>query len=100
MWYDVAAGCNDVADRCAEAMFVVRTQILLEETQYQYLKNRSRETGESLSALIRGSIDRLRKAETPLSQRAVTLLGSFEADRTDVSIHHDEYFAGLEPETE
>ncbi len=79
---------------------MVRTQILLEEDQYQFLKTRSRETGDSISALIREVVERLRRSEPPLKQQAVELLGAFEADRNDVSIHHDEYFAGLEPDAE
>ena len=76
---------------------MVRTQILLEEQQYQFLKLRSRETGTSISALIREIVERLRQSEPPLREQAIRMLGAFEADRPDVSIHHDEYLAGLEP---
>ena len=79
---------------------MVRTQILLEEDQYQFLKARSRETGDSVSALVRKIVERLRRSEPPLKQQAIQLLGTFEADRDDVSIHHDKYFAGLEPDAE
>lgn len=74
---------------------MVRTQVLLEPDQYDFLKERSRETGESLSALIRDAVEHLRQDTTPLRQRAQTLLGAFEADRQDVSVRHDEYFAEL-----
>lgn len=72
---------------------MVRTQILLEPDQYEFLKERSKETGESLSALIREAVDQLRDDTAPLRQRAKELLGAFEADRDDVSLRHDEYFA-------
>ncbi len=76
---------------------MVRTQVLLKEDQYQFLKDRSRETGNSISALVRESVDCLRGNAAPLKQRAIELLGAFEADRSDVSIRHDEYFPGPEP---
>lgn len=72
---------------------MVRTQILLEPDQYEFLKERSKETGESLSALIREAVDQLRDDTVPLRQRAKELLGAFKADRDDVSLRHDEYFA-------
>ena len=71
---------------------MVRTQIQLKEEQYRYLKERSRRTGESLSSLIREAVDRLREHEPPLRQRARRLIGAFEADVTDASLRHDDYF--------
>ena len=73
---------------------MVRTQIQLEEEQYRYLKERSRRTGESLSALIREAVERMREAEAPLRDRARRLIGAFEADVTDGSLRHDDYFVG------
>lgn len=72
---------------------MIRTQVLLEETQYRYLKQRSRETGESLSQLVRDAVDRMSVHDAPLRERALALLGAFEADRDDVSLRHDDYFA-------
>jgi len=76
---------------------MVRTQVLLDEDQYEFLKDRSRETGESVSSIVRRSVERLRRSDVSLKQRAIQLLGAFEADRTDVSVRHDEYFAGVKP---
>ncbi len=44
-------------------------------------------------------MDCLRGTTVPLKQRAIELLGAFEADRSDVSIRHDEYFHGPEPDS-
>ena len=77
-----------------------RAQILFQEDQYQFLKARSRETGTSISALVRDIVERLRRTEPPLRQQAIQLLGAFEADRDDISIRHDEYLAGLVPDAE
>ena len=57
------------------------------------LKERSRRTGESLSALVREAVERMRETEAPLRERARQLIGAFEADVTDGSLRHDDYFA-------
>jgi len=72
---------------------MIRTQIQLEEEQYRFLKERSRRTGESLAALIREAVDRMRDDQAPLRERARRLIGAFEADVTDGSTRHDELFA-------
>lgn len=76
---------------------MIRTQVSLEREQYEFLKERSRRTGDSLSALIRRAIDELRARESAPDARLLSLLGAFEADRDDVSVHHDDYLAGLRP---
>ena len=71
---------------------MIRTQIMVTEEQHAYLKELSRQTGRSLSDLIREAIEDLRSgAPTPV-ERAKALLGAFEADRDDVSERHDYYF--------
>ena len=75
---------------------MVRTQISLTEEQYRFLKDEARHTGQSLSALIRKALEQYRSSADTPRQRALDLLGSFEADREDVSIHHDRYFPGDE----
>ncbi len=42
---------------------MIRTQISLTTTQYNYLKERSDQTGESLSSMIRRAIEHLKKLE-------------------------------------
>lgn len=72
---------------------MVRTQILLEEDQHEFLKLRSIANGESISALIRQAVARLQDDENERRNRARRLLGAFEADRTDVAENHDRYLA-------
>lgn len=72
---------------------MVRTQILLEPHQYEYLKSLSEETGQSLSGLIRQAVDRLSREEDPARERALQLLGAFASEDGDVSARHDVYFA-------
>ena len=43
---------------------MIRTQISLTTTQYSYLKERSDQTGESLSSMIRRAIEHLKKLES------------------------------------
>lgn len=77
---------------------MVRTQISLTEAQHRYLSELSHQSGESISAIIRHAVDRLRgKGDTPRS-RAMGLLGAFEADRFDASINHDQALWAAEPE--
>ena len=42
---------------------MIRTQISLTKGQHEYLKERTRLTGESLSSLIRRAIEHLRRLE-------------------------------------
>jgi hypothetical protein len=69
-----------------------RTQILLEPDQYEYLRNLAEQSGESISSLVRGAVQRLRSENFDQKRRAIALLGAFEADRTDVSQRHDDYW--------
>jgi len=71
---------------------MVRTQISLTKEQHAYLKELARRRGQSLSELVREAVDRLRAQSPSPVERAVSLIGAFEADRTDVSEHHDDYF--------
>ena len=71
-----------------------RTQISLTAEQLDALRSLSRRTGRSMSDLIRESIDELIEREAGSTRSALALLGAFEADRDDVSLRHDDYFAG------
>ncbi len=72
-----------------------RTQIQIEEDQVEWLKNRSRDRGVSISRLIRESIDLLRVQEkmypNDKKQRALAAVGRFASNASDVSERHDEY---------
>lgn len=72
---------------------MIRTQISLSEDQYRFLKGLSRESGESMSGLIRQAVEELRETRSQAAEHAIALLGAFEADRDDVSVCHDAYFA-------
>ncbi|MEW6490560.1 MAG: ribbon-helix-helix protein, CopG family [Thermodesulfobacteriota bacterium] len=72
---------------------MVRTQISLSEEQYRFLKGLSRGSGESMSELIRQALEELRRCRKQPVDRALEVLGAFQADREDVSLRHDDYFA-------
>lgn len=71
-----------------------RTQISLTEEQHRFLVEFSRQSGESISAIIRRAVDRLRVEQDTPNQRALRLIGAFEADKNDVSVRHDEFLWG------
>lgn len=77
---------------------MVRTQVLLTEKHRHYLKRLSRRTGESLSSIVRRSLDRMMPPEPPdadLRKRALALVGAFhdKEGKTDVAENHDKYWA-------
>ncbi len=73
---------------------MTRTQITLNEDQYKFLVEFSRQSGESISAIIRRAVDHLRIEEETPNRKALKLVGSFEADRPDISVRHDEFLWG------
>ena len=77
---------------------MVRTQILLSPTHYHFLKKRSKETGESISSIVRRSIDLAMAPIPEAKDKALALLGAFEADVDDASVRHDFYLGRGEPE--
>lgn len=77
-----------------------RTQISLTKEQYHYLTELARQTGESMSAIVRTAIDRYRAGSETPNKRALQLIGAFEADRHDISIKHDEFLWGDIPSRE
>jgi len=73
---------------------MVRTQVLLSEHQHAVLRDLSRKTGQSLAELVRQAVQTMiEQRDHSARERAVALLGSFVADRTDVSQNHDRYLA-------
>ncbi|MDD2998829.1 MAG: ribbon-helix-helix domain-containing protein [Candidatus Riflebacteria bacterium] len=71
-----------------------RTQITLNDDQYRFLVEFSKQTGKSISAIIRKAVDHLRSEEKTPNRQVLKLVGAFEADRPDVSVHHDEILWG------
>ncbi len=76
---------------------MIRTQVQLKEDQWQWLKQKSREKGVSVSQLIREGVELLKVLESRPSetqkQRALKLVGRFSSGISDVSKRHDEYLA-------
>lgn len=77
---------------------MIRTQISLTEEQSKFLAEFSHQSGESISAIIRLAVERLRAEQEPPDLRAMRLVGAFEADKHDVSYRHDEYLWGNQPQ--
>jgi hypothetical protein len=55
---------------------MTRTQISLTEEQHRFLVSLSRQTGESISSLIRKAVDELRNKQSTPRQKALKLLES------------------------
>ncbi|HED04154.1 MAG TPA: hypothetical protein ENI60_05245 [Candidatus Fraserbacteria bacterium] len=64
-----------------------RTNIVLEEWQYEYLKERSQQEGVSMSALVRKLI-----RQDPI----FSIVGMFRGERKDVAERHDDYLYTME----
>ncbi|GEM_PF-653324 len=77
-----------------------RTQITLTDDQYRFLIEFSRQTGKSISSIIRKAVDHLRAEEKTPNRMALKLVGAFEADRPDISVHHDEILWGSDTSRE
>jgi predicted transcriptional regulator len=79
---------------------MVRTQIQLTEAQAQRLKQIAASEDVSMATLIRRSIDqyvqhRERNDVEAKKQRALTVVGKYSSQRSDVSQEHDLYLAEL-----
>jgi len=72
---------------------MIRAQIQFRETTYKKLKERAKDSGKSISELVRGSLDQtLDQAEMEKKwARALQSLGKFESGLGDLSEKHDEY---------
>jgi hypothetical protein len=77
---------------------MIRTQIQLTEEQSRILKTIALERGISIAELIRRSIDSyIRSINQPTlderRQRALSVVGKFSSEETDLSTEHDRYLA-------
>jgi len=70
---------------------MTRTQISLTEEQHLFLERLARQTGESMSSLIRKAVDRMRAEQGTPDHEALRLIGAFTADRDDISRRHDDF---------
>ncbi|EKD82193.1 MAG: hypothetical protein ACD_39C01431G0003 [uncultured bacterium] len=75
---------------------MTRTQITLDDDQHKFLVEFSRQSGKSISAIIRRAVDRLRAEEETPNRKVLKLIGAFEADRPDISVRHDELLWGAD----
>lgn len=80
---------------------MVRTQIQLEESQMEALREISSASGQSIADLVRQAVDRLLASRYSISreeriERAKRVVGMFRSlpnEPTDVSENHDKYLA-------
>lgn len=79
---------------------MVRTQIQLTEEQSRILKTMALEQQISVAELIRRSIDNYIQSINQPSlnerrQRALSVVGKFSSEETDLSVNHDLYLAEI-----
>ena len=74
---------------------MIRTQIQLTEEQAERLRQISLDSHESIASLIRKALNQFLINEKPsrkvLYRQAASVIGKYKADRSDVSINHDQY---------
>ena len=72
---------------------MIRTQIQFEKKTYEKLKAKSKASGDSISEIVRRSLDTtIEKQEADQKwARALQSLGKFESGLHDLSEKHDEY---------
>lgn len=77
---------------------MVRTQIQLTDEQAKKIRELSATSRESVAALIRKAVDQFLVSGNPdrssLYRQAEAVVGKYESDSNDVSIHHDRYLEG------
>jgi hypothetical protein len=75
---------------------MVRTQIYLDEREYESLRQEAFRRRRSISAILRQLIDeRLIAKSQKKSQGLKEIVGIFKDKKTDVARYHDDYLAGL-----
>lgn len=74
---------------------MIRTQIQLTDEQVKRLRELSATSRESLAALIRKAVDQFIVSGNPdrsaLYRQAEPVVGKYNSDSGDISIHHDRY---------
>lgn len=70
-----------------------RTQVYLEDRQYQYLRRRALEEGASIAEVVRRLIDEKLAPQLPYEENPIFKLGAHGTTTgvTDGSVTHDEY---------
>ncbi|HZS91888.1 MAG TPA: CopG family transcriptional regulator [Chloroflexota bacterium] len=74
---------------------MIRTQIQLTEEQAQALRDLAARRGVSLAELVRQGVERIlaESERREKRQRALAVLGRFDAGPSDVATNHDRYLA-------
>ena len=76
---------------------MLRTQIQIEEDQIQWLRDKAKQRGVSVSQLIREGVEFYRKHEDRLPEnqkrKALAAIGRFSSGLSDTSEKHDDYLA-------
>ncbi len=74
---------------------MIRTQVQFTEEQYKKLKEIAQSNHKSMSSVIRQAVDQLLLSRKPdraaLYRHAASLVGKYDADKTDISVEHDTY---------
>ena len=72
---------------------MIRTQIQFEKKTYESLKTKSKETGKSISEIVRKSLDQtIESQESDLKwARALNSLGKFSSGLDNLAEKHDEH---------
>ena len=72
---------------------MIRTQIQFEKKTYESLKTKSKETGKSISEIVRRSLDQaIESQESDLKwARALNSLGKFASGLDNLAEKHDEH---------
>ena len=72
-----------------------RTQILLEEWQYQGLREMARQVGTNLSELVRRWVTEKMRQRSRGNRKGLLSLAGKIKDKPDVARNHDRYLAGM-----
>ena len=72
---------------------MIRAQIQFQESMYEKLKNQSLESGKSISAIVRLSLDETlhRQSMEQKWVRALQSAGKFQSGLKDLAEKHDDY---------
>lgn len=76
---------------------MIQTQVSINKSQINWLKNKARDKGVTVSQLIREGINLYRAKEERLTiekrKKALAAVGRFSSGRSDISTRHDECLA-------
>jgi len=78
---------------CIYIAIMIRAQIQFKETTYKRLKEQSKDSGKSISELVRGSLDQTLDQQEMEKKwiRALQSAGKFESGLKDLAEKHDQH---------